>query len=271
MPFALARKQRLRRGAGNGAMLASEARRRLLRYAVSPLRGRCRRGASPARVLRGHGAAAHAAVLIALAAALAVALAGCTSGAAAAPGSNGAAAGLESEPVRDNDAPARAEGSDPVRENGTGEAASSADAGGSAPQQADGGTAEGAPQGAQQEEGAAMQRITVTVNGTSFSAVLEDNAAAAELAEMMAAGPVTVSLRDYGGFEKVGDLGRSLPAEDARTTTHAGDIVLYQGDQIVAFYGSNTWAYTRLARVENLDGWAEALGSGSVELTLALA
>lgn len=116
-----------------------------------------------------------------------------------------------------------------------------------------------------------MGVVMLDVNGASFEAELERNEAAETLAEMLAQGPLTVVLSDYGGFEKVGALGASLPASDRRTTTSPGDVVLYQGDQIVAFYGSNTWAYTRLARVTDTTGWAEALGSGDVELTLSLA
>ena len=81
--------------------------------------------------------------------------------------------------------------------------------------------------------------------------------------------PLTLNLRDYGGFEKVGSLGASLPADNRQTTTSAGDIVLYQGDQIVMFYGSNSWSYTRLARVDDLENWEEALGSGDVTVTLS--
>ena len=118
-------------------------------------------------------------------------------------------------------------------------------------------------------KGEAVQ-ITVTVNGVPFAATLADNTAASKLAEILSGGPLTVGLSDYAGFEKVGDLGFSLPVENERITTAPGDIVLYQDDKIVCFYGENTWSYTRLARVDDLAGWEEALGSGAVELTLAL-
>ncbi len=76
----------------------------------------------------------------------------------------------------------------------------------------------------------------------------------------------------YGGFEQVGSLGASLPRSDTRITTQAGDIVLYAGDQIVVFYGSNTWAYTRLGRITDLspEELAALLGKGDVSLTLSL-
>ena len=88
---------------------------------------------------------------------------------------------------------------------------------------------------------------------------------------MLEEGPLTLNLADYGGFEKVGSLGTGLPASDSQTITKSGDIVLYNGDQIVIFYGSNSWSYTRLGRIDDLNGWVEALGSGDVSVTLALA
>ena len=88
--------------------------------------------------------------------------------------------------------------------------------------------------------------------------------------ELLGEGPLTVALADYGGFEKVGALGTSLPASDERITTSAGDIVLYLGNQIVCFYGSNTWSYTPLTHVDDLEGWEDALGAGPVQLTLFL-
>ncbi len=114
------------------------------------------------------------------------------------------------------------------------------------------------------------RKITVKANGRPFTATLAGNAAGDALAELLAAGPLTIRARDFSGFEKVGPLGRRLPASDRRTTTRAGDIVLYQGDQIVAFYGSNTWAYTRLAVIDDLTGWKQALGTGDATFTLSL-
>ena len=113
-------------------------------------------------------------------------------------------------------------------------------------------------------------KMKIEVNGSLFTATLADNAAVDALVDWVEEGPVTLELSDYAGFEKVGPLGRSLPASDSQTTTHAGDIVLYQGDQIVLFYGSNSWSYTRLGRIDDLTGWEDALGSGDVTVTLSL-
>lgn len=115
-----------------------------------------------------------------------------------------------------------------------------------------------------------VMKMKMEINGSSFTATLAENAAVDALVDWLEEGPVTLELSDYAGFEKVGPLGRSLPASDRQTTTHAGDIVLYQGDQIVLFYGSNSWSYTRLGHVDDLTGWEDALGSGDVTVTLSM-
>ena len=120
-----------------------------------------------------------------------------------------------------------------------------------------------------EEENSEMQ-MNVQVGGSTFTATLEENEAVNELVKMMEQGPVTIQMSDYSGFEKVGSLGTSLPASNRQTTTRAGDIVLYQGNQIVIFYGSNSWIYTRLGHIDDLTGWEEALGSGEVTVTFSL-
>lgn len=120
------------------------------------------------------------------------------------------------------------------------------------------------------EEKGAVMTMEVQVGDRTFTATLEENAAVDAFVEMMERAPVTIEMRDYAGFEKVGSLGQSLPASDRQTTTQAGDIVLYQGNQIVIFYGTNSWSYTRLGHIDDLTGWAEALGSGDVTVTFLL-
>ena len=117
-----------------------------------------------------------------------------------------------------------------------------------------------------------MQQSTfyVAVGGETFSATFADNSGAQALKELLDGGDITIQMSDYGGFEKVGPLGQSLPTENSQTTTQAGDIVLYQGDQIVIFYGSNSWSYTRLGKIDDLTGWEDALGNGTISVTFSL-
>ena len=119
------------------------------------------------------------------------------------------------------------------------------------------------------EEDAEM-KMNVQVGTENFTATLEDNEAVAAFAEMMKEEPVIIQMSDYSGFEKVGSLGTSLPASSSQITAQAGDIVLYNSSQIVIFYGSNSWSYTRLGRIDDLTGWEEALGSGDVTVTFSI-
>ena len=115
-----------------------------------------------------------------------------------------------------------------------------------------------------------VENMNVQVGDVVFSATLEKNEAVSALVEMMRESPVVIQMSDYSGFEKVGSLGTSLPTSNSQTTTQAGDIVLYNGDQIVIFYGSNSWNYTRLGYIDDLTGWEEALGRGDVTVIFSL-
>ena len=100
----------------------------------------------------------------------------------------------------------------------------------------------------------------------------EDNDSVRALKDMAAEGPLTIDMSMYGGFEQVGSLGLSLPSDDERIETESGDIVLYSGDQLVVFYGSNTWSYTRLGRITGLSDKEieKLLSEGDVSITLTV-
>lgn len=116
--------------------------------------------------------------------------------------------------------------------------------------------------------------VYITVGEESAEIKLGSGNAAQQLAERLAEGDIVYAADDYGGFEKVGALGFSLPRSDERITTQPGDVMLYQGDSIVIFYGSNSWAYTPLGRIQglaqqDLRGLLQA-GRGQVQVTLSL-
>lgn len=118
----------------------------------------------------------------------------------------------------------------------------------------------------------AQNSIEITVGGRSMTATLADTEAARRLKEKLESAPVTVRMDDYGGFEKVGDLPWSLPTSNSQITTSPGDIMLYQGRSIVIFYGSNSWAYTPLGKIDGADasGIRDFLAGSSVDVTLSL-
>ena len=114
-------------------------------------------------------------------------------------------------------------------------------------------------------------KMNVQIGNVSFVADLEDNTATRELIEMMRKEPISIHMDDYSDFEKVGSLGRSLTTDNKQITTQPGDIVLYSGNQIVMFYGSNSWSYTRIGKIDDLSGWEDALGDGGVTAVFSLA
>ena len=114
--------------------------------------------------------------------------------------------------------------------------------------------------------------LIISANGTSFSATFEDNSSAEAFAALLQDGPLTLSLRGYGDFDKVGPLGTSLPTNDEQIVTQPGDIILYQGDQITVYYGTNSWSFTRLAHIDGVtrEDLLAVLGQGDVEVTFSL-
>ena len=121
-----------------------------------------------------------------------------------------------------------------------------------------------------EEEENAM--LSMMIGETPVAVDWEDNESVDALRELCRTEPLQISLSMYGGFEQVGPIGTSLPRSDEQTTTAAGDIVLYAGNQIVVFYGSNAWAYTRLGHItdQSAADMEALLGHGDVTLSLRL-
>ena len=108
--------------------------------------------------------------------------------------------------------------------------------------------------------------IQLSIDGTQVPVTWEENASVDELKTLL---PLTVKMSMYGGFEQVGPVGRSIVSNDEQITTEAGDIVLYAGDRIVIFYGSNSWAYTKLGHIDQAQEEMEKLlGQEDVEIQL---
>ena len=94
--------------------------------------------------------------------------------------------------------------------------------------------------------------IELKINDTVVEVEWEKNNSVDALRSLVEEAPLTIKMSQYGGFEQVGLLGTRITRNDVQTTTQPGDIVLYSGNQIVIFYGSNSWAYTRLGKISNL-------------------
>ena len=134
-------------------------------------------------------------------------------------------------------------------------------------------TSEPVPETTEQSNGSTedvgMKKLRMAIDGTEVSVIWEENESVTALMNLVGEAPITIQMSMYGGFEQVGPIGTSLPRNDVHITTEAGDIVLYSGNQIVVFYGSNAWAYTRLGHVDlSAAEMSELLSHGDVTVTL---
>ena len=120
----------------------------------------------------------------------------------------------------------------------------------------------------EEEEEPMMQ---MKINDTPVTVAWEDNESVSALKEL-AANDLTIQMSMYGGFEQVGSIGQRLPSSDVQTSTSSGDIVLYSSNQLVVFYGSNSWAYTRLGHITDKtpEEMRTLLSNGDVTITLSV-
>ncbi len=113
--------------------------------------------------------------------------------------------------------------------------------------------------------------LRMSIGGTPVEVAWADNEAVEALRQLCKDQALTIDMSMYGGFEQVGSIGSALPQNDVQTTTKAGDIMLYSGDRMVVFYGSNSWAYTPLGHITDKTQaeLTQLLSNGNVTVTLA--
>ena len=114
------------------------------------------------------------------------------------------------------------------------------------------------------------ETMLLEVNGYTFEVELENNTSAEALKEYVSKEKRTLSLDDYGNFEKVGNLGITLPRNDETITTKEGDLILYLGNKLCLYYNQNTWDFTKLGHIKDTTHLKEVLGKGSVQVTLLM-
>lgn len=121
-----------------------------------------------------------------------------------------------------------------------------------------------------QTEENVMNELCMKINDEILAVEWENNESTAFLKTYVQETPIRAELSMYGGFEQVGSLGIDVPRNDVQITTESGDIMLYSGNQIVVFFGSNSWSYTRLGHIvgKTAEGMKELLGNGDVQITL---
>lgn len=127
-----------------------------------------------------------------------------------------------------------------------------------------GGSTEMPPKEATIPGEASKQMLTLTINGIAVDVQWENNDAVSELLDYVKDAHIVVHTSAYGGFEQLGSFPQRFSRNDVQMTTEPGDIVLYSGDQLVVFFGSNSWSYTKLGHI-NLaaEKLAELLGGES--------
>ncbi len=112
--------------------------------------------------------------------------------------------------------------------------------------------------------------MKLTINETEVPVTWEDNDSLRVIMDMISDQPLSIQMSMYGGFEQVGELGQSIIRDDRQITTSPGDIVLYAGNSIVVFYGSNSWAYTRLGHIDlSEERLKDLLGNRDVVIVLS--
>lgn len=113
--------------------------------------------------------------------------------------------------------------------------------------------------------------MNIIAGGKTITATLADNATAKALAEKLKSGSVTVEMK-ANVFEHYGPLGFSLERHDEQISAVSGDIMLYNGDNICVFYGSNSWSYTPLGKVDGktADELKAFFGTSTISVTYSL-
>lgn len=113
-------------------------------------------------------------------------------------------------------------------------------------------------------------KLTLRIDGIEVDVIWADNDSVKALKNLAKDG-LTINMSKYGGFEQVGSIGSTLPSADTRITTNPGDIVLYSLNQIVIFYDSNTWSYTKLGHINlSKSELTDLLGDEDVVITIDL-
>ena len=112
-----------------------------------------------------------------------------------------------------------------------------------------------------------MIDLKITVAGQVFTAKLYDNESTQALLHQL---PLTVRMDELNGNEKYYFMPIALPTSSERPgEIHTGDFMLYGSDCLVLFYKnfSSSYSYTRLGYIEDVEGFAQAVGNGSVSVS----
>lgn len=101
---------------------------------------------------------------------------------------------------------------------------------------------------------------------------LEDNSSTKRLLELLEEGNIVFKADDYQNFEKVGDIGTAITKNDSEVDAKCFDVLLYNGRNITFIYGTNSYSYTVLGKVEGISEaeYKEFLKAGNGEVSITL-
>jgi hypothetical protein len=115
-----------------------------------------------------------------------------------------------------------------------------------------------------------MTTVRIKIGDKQFQAKLSEDISAVAFKTML---PLTMRMTELNGNEKYFQLPNSLPTNASNPRTiNAGDLLLWGKDTFVLFYKtfSTSYSYTKIGKIEEPSGLAEALGSGDVTVTIEL-
>lgn len=95
------------------------------------------------------------------------------------------------------------------------------------------------------------EKLHITIDGVTMTATMVNNSSTQALVAALQQADITYEAHDYGGFEKVGDLGQTFPRNDEDITTVPGDLILYLGKSLCIYYDTNQWDFTRIGKIDN--------------------
>lgn len=121
-----------------------------------------------------------------------------------------------------------------------------------------------------EEEESMISKIVIKIDGREFIAALEKTETAQAFAKLL---PLEKSMVELNGNEKYYDLHQNLPSDPKQVgRVEAGDLMLFQNNFIVVFYKSHStnYSYTRIGKIDDPTGLAEAVGSGDVMMSFTV-
>ena len=114
--------------------------------------------------------------------------------------------------------------------------------------------------------------IILIINNVELNIDLEKNETTLKMLEILKEKDIVIEAEDYNGFEKVGPINFNLPTHDQKINGTSGDILLYQGNKITILYDNNSWTYTKIGHIKNIDNntLKELLGDKNITIKFKL-